>query len=62
MDGESILRAFRDMFPNWAIVSYKRLDPHSIDILAYQGEMDDLPERHFIFTFYNIRSWKLETR
>lgn len=54
MNGESLLIAFRDRFPTWEIWKYKRLDPHSIEITC--------PDNYYIFTFYNERSWKLETK
>ena len=54
MNGEALLRAFRDIFPTWAIVKYKRIDPHSIEVTTTNCA--------YIFTFYGEHSWKLETK
>lgn len=58
MDGEAIFKAFRDIFPTWGVKKYKRLDPHSIEIVAENKVMTTT----YIFTFYNLKSFKLETK
>lgn len=58
MDAESIFKAFRDIFPDWGVKHYKRLDPHSIEVVSENR----IGSNTYIFTFYNINSFKLETK
>lgn len=54
MDHKAILDAFRVIFPHEDVTSYKRIDPHSIEVKTTEYVM--------IFTYYGPKSWRLETK
>lgn len=63
MDHGSIKKAFDDIFgidQAFYAESYKRIDPHSIEITAYHRDED--PAQTYIFTYYGPKSFKLETK
>ena len=55
MDHEGLINAFNDKFGSiFNVISYKRLDPHSIEVLSTGVTI--------IFTYYGDKSWKIETK
>lgn len=57
MDHTSLLNAFKDIFPKFNIISYKKLDAHSLEI-----NIEQFAVKNLIWTWYNPTSWKLETK
>lgn len=54
MSHEAILKAFKDIFPDKEVWSYKKLDSHSIEITC--------PQYYLIFIYYGPASWQLQTK
>lgn len=57
MHSEELIEKFNDLFPCFTVVSHNREDPHTIIL-----EIVELGNLEVIFTYYNDRSFKLETK
>ncbi|MBP5564184.1 MAG: hypothetical protein J6X45_00505 [Lachnospiraceae bacterium] len=54
MSHQAIFQAFKDIFPDKEVLSFKKLDSHSIELTC--------PEYYLIFTYYGPQSWQLQTK
>lgn len=54
MSHEAIFQAFKDLFPDKEVWSFKKLDSHSIELTC--------PEYYLIFIYYGPASWQLQTK
>ena len=57
MHSEELIEKFNDLFPNYTIEGHDRIDAHSIIL-----EIREFGGLEIIFTWYNDRSFKLETK
>ena len=56
MSSDELITKFEDIFP-FSVIGHDRLDAHSIEL-----ELSEFNGVSFIFTWYNDRSFKLETK